>query len=100
MLSLPHYRPFLAGCVRFAGFEARLGTAMPVEGRRRFRRLLLGSRGSDIAMSCDDEEITLPFAEVQKAKLVLTDELIAASRQADGPTDAAGAGKDERREFL
>src|SRR3546814_8184157 len=77
----------LADFDRFAGFEARLETALPIEGRRRFRGRLLGSRGSDIAMICDDEEITLPFAEVQKAKLVLTDELIAASRKADGPTD-------------
>src|SRR3546814_19374958 len=64
----------LADFDRFAGFEARLETALPIEGRRRFRGRLLGSRGSAIAMICDDEEITLPFAEVQKAKLGRTAE--------------------------
>jgi ribosome maturation factor RimP len=77
----------LADFDRFAGFEARIETGQPVEGRRRFRGRLLGSRGENIALVCDDDEITLPFAELQKAKLVLTDELIAASRQDDQPSD-------------
>ena len=78
----------LADFDRFAGFEVRAETALPVDGRRRFRGRLLGTRGGDIVMVCDDSEITVPFADLQKAKLVLTDELIAASRQADEP--AAG----------
>jgi ribosome maturation factor RimP len=77
----------LADFDRFAGFEVRIETGQPVEGRRRFRGRLLGSRGESIALVCDDDEIMLPFAEVQKAKLVLTDELIAASQQDDQPAD-------------
>ena len=79
---------------RFAGFEARVETLQPVDGRRRFRGRLLGTRGADIAMICEDNEIVLPFAGVQKAKLVLTDELIAASRQADRPAGSPGTGQD------
>lgn len=79
----------LADFDRFAGFEARIETEQPIDGRRRFRGRLLGTRGSDIAMICDENEITLPFVELHKAKLVLTDELIAASRGADGPTDGS-----------
>ena len=75
----------LADFDRFAGFEVRLETALPVHGRRRFRGRLLGTRGEDIVMVCEERELTLPFADMQKAKLVLTDELIAASRQADEP---------------
>jgi ribosome maturation factor RimP len=75
----------LADFDRFAGFEVRLETALPVHGRRRFRGRLLGTRGADIVMVCEEGELTLPFADMQKAKLVLTDELIAASRQADEP---------------
>src|SRR3546814_13594988 len=90
----------LADFDRFAGFEARLETALPIEGRRRFRGRLLGPRGSDIAMICDHEEITLPFAEVQKANLVPTDELNAVSGQAAGLTAASGAGKDSRRQLV
>jgi ribosome maturation factor RimP len=77
---------------RFAGFEARIETALPIEGRRRFRGRLLGTRGTDIAMVCEEQEITLPFADVQKAKLVLTDELIAASQQAGGSADGSSDG--------
>jgi ribosome maturation factor RimP len=85
----------LADFDRFAGFEARIETALPVDGRRRFRGRLLGTRGTDIAMVCEEDEITLPFADVQKAKLVLTDALIAASRQADGTgSDAPDGGQD------
>lgn len=84
----------LADFDRFAGFEARVETALPIDGRRRFRGRLLGTRGADIAMVCDENEIALPFAALQKAKLVLTDELIAASRQADQAADPSGAGQD------
>ena len=84
----------LADFDRFAGFEARVEMALPIDGRRRFRGRLLGTRGADIAMVCDDNEITLPFADLQKAKLVLTDELIAASRRAEQAADPSGAGQD------
>jgi ribosome maturation factor RimP len=78
---------------RFAGFEVRVETSLPIDGRRRFRGRLLGTRGTDIAMVCEDNEITLPFADLQKAKLVLTDELIAASRRAEQAADPSGAGQ-------
>lgn len=89
----------LADFDRFAGFEARVETVQPIDGRRRFRGRLLGTRGGDIAMVCEESEMTLPFADVQKAKLVLTDELIAASRRGDDAADdsadgAAGGGQD------
>ena len=84
----------LADFDRFAGFEARIETALPIDGRRRFRGRLLGTRGAGIAMVCEDREITLPFADLQTAKLVLTDELIAASRQADQPASPPGTGQD------
>jgi ribosome maturation factor RimP len=83
----------LADFDRFAGFEARVETAQPVDGRRRFRGKLVGTRDGDIVMVCDDDEICLPFAELLKAKLVLTDELIAASRQAETPP-SDGDGRD------
>lgn len=83
----------LADFDRFAGFEARVETALPIDGRRRFRGRLLGTRGNAVAMICDETEITLPFADVQKAKLVLTDELIAASRGADRPAGPPATGQ-------
>jgi ribosome maturation factor RimP len=65
---------------RFAGFEARLETAEPISGRKRFRGRLLGAGEEAVRMKLDTgEEVELPLARITRAKLVLTDELIAAS---------------------
>jgi len=64
---------------RFAGFEAKLELQKPVDGRRRFRGKLLGLDGETVKLRLGDDTVTLPLAEIAKAKLVLTDELIAAS---------------------
>lgn len=86
----------LADFDRFAGFEARVETALPVDGRRKFRGRLLGARGEDIVMVCEEAEVVLPFEAVHKAKLVLTDELIAASQQAEERRDGAGQSAKDR----
>jgi ribosome maturation factor RimP len=65
---------------RFAGFEARLETATPIDDRRRFRGRLLGLSGDDVRIRLDEGERTVPLAAIKKAKLVLTDELLAAAR--------------------
>ena len=64
---------------RFAGYEAKLELTQPREGRRRFRGRLLGVDGDDVRLLVDDEPVLLPLAAVVRAKLVLTDELIAAT---------------------
>jgi ribosome maturation factor RimP len=64
---------------RFAGFEARLETAEPIGGRKRFRGRLLGTGTETVKLKLDTgEEIELPLPCIERAKLVLTDELIAA----------------------
>ena len=65
---------------RFAGFEARVELRIPVDGRRRFRGRLLGVDRETVRLATEREEIELSFDDIQKAKLVLTDELIAASQ--------------------
>ena len=67
---------------RFAGFEAKLELRMPLDGRRRFRGRLLGLQGESIRLETETGETSLAFANLAKAKLVLTDELIAASQDA------------------
>ena len=66
---------------RFAGFEVRLETHEPVGGRKRFRGRLLGVTGDAVRLMPTDEpagqEVAVPFAALKKAKLVLTDELLA-----------------------
>ena len=64
---------------RFAGFEAKIELTAPVDGRRRFRGKLLGVDGDDVKLLVNAAPIALPLATVVRAKLVLTDELLAAS---------------------
>jgi len=64
---------------RYAGFEARVETRRPVDGRKRFRGKVMGADGDHVKLATDTGEVRLPFAEIDTAKLVLTDELIAAS---------------------
>jgi len=64
---------------RFRGFEAKVELLRPVEGRRRFRGRILGVAENRVRLSIGAEEVELPLGDVQRAKLVLTDELIAAT---------------------
>jgi ribosome maturation factor RimP len=64
---------------RFSGYVAKLETRAPIEGQKRFRGKLAGMRDEDIIIECDDVELKIPYADIARGKLVLTDELIAAS---------------------
>lgn len=66
---------------RFAGFEARIETDEPVEGRRRFRGRLLGLSEGRALIEVAGERFAVPLERIQRAKLVLTDELIEAERR-------------------
>jgi len=61
---------------RFAGFEAKIELNRPVDGRRRFRGKLLGLEGDDVRLLVDAVPLALPLADVTRAKLVITDELL------------------------
>jgi len=76
-IDRPLTRP--ADFQRFAGFEARVETRQPVEGRKRFRGRLLGLEGDSIWIATPEGEAALPVDDILRAKLVLTDELIAAT---------------------
>lgn len=65
---------------RFAGFEARLETELPLEGRRRFRGRLLGIADDQVRLALPEGETSIPFDAIKKAKLVLTDQLLAAAQ--------------------
>jgi ribosome maturation factor RimP len=65
---------------RFAGFEAKLETDRLLDGRKRFRGRLLGVDADGVVWLRDGaSEYAVPFEAVTKAKLVLTEELIAHS---------------------
>lgn len=76
---------------RFAGFEARVETKLPVGNRRRFKGVLHGVEGDMVKLEAEDVgAVALPFAGIDKAKLVLTDALIAASQVAGGGNGVEG----------
>jgi ribosome maturation factor RimP len=64
---------------RYAGFEAKIELQRTVEGRKRFRGKLLGLEGDNAKLLMGDETVSLPLSQIANAKLVLTDELIAAT---------------------
>ena len=65
---------------RFAGFEARLETVTPIDGRRRFQGRLAGVVDDDVCLRLPEGERRIPYGTVKKAKLVLTDDLLAAAQ--------------------
>jgi ribosome maturation factor RimP len=100
--------------VRFAGHQLKLEMAVAIDGRRRFRGMLLGVEGEAARIRRDDaapaeaSEILLPIEDIAEAKLVLTDALIAeslrrgkaaerAARQQQDADDGAQTTEDGRR---
>jgi ribosome maturation factor RimP len=49
---------------RFAGFEVKLETALPIEGRKKFRGKLLGLDGETVRVKDEKGEVGLPFSAI------------------------------------
>jgi ribosome maturation factor RimP len=72
---------------RFAGHDARVELMRGVDGRRRFKGLLIGLEGDDVVMNVTDldetaRQVRFPYSDIAEAKLVLTDRLIQESLKA------------------
>ena len=79
---------------RWSGHEAKIELHAPVEGRKRFRAVLLGLDGTDVMIRADGADLKFPFRAVANAKLVLTDKLInedLKARKGTGASAQAGA---------
>ena len=78
---------------RFAGFEATASIDPPLDGRKRFQGRLAGMAGGNVQMEQSPGSIvSLPFAHIVEAKLVLNDELIKRTAQPAGGPVRAEAG--------
>lgn len=75
---------------RWVGFEAKVELAIQIDGRRRFRGRLLSFDGAVIQLETDEGAFDLNYADVSKAKLILTDDLLAAVQQKAGQETAQG----------
>ena len=65
----------------FEGYEVRLETNQPIDGRKRFKGVLAGVEGDEVLLNIEEagevQTIGLNFDWLADAKLVLTDDLIA-----------------------
>lgn len=105
---------------RFKGFEARIETELALDGRKRFRGTLYGVEGEAVLIALDAktaqppkrkpgakvsakakpveidpgmvEVAEIPFAQIAKAKLEMTDALLAAAAAAQGDAPATEGG--------
>ena len=65
---------------RHAGHAATVELAVPQDGRRRFKGRILGADENEVRLRLDEGgEVTIARPAIRRAKLVLTDELIAAT---------------------
>ncbi len=68
---------------RFAGFDARVDMNLAIEGRKKFKGKLLGLHDDLVEIRVKEETFELPFGDIRRAKLLLTDELLAAANQSE-----------------
>jgi len=62
----------------FKGFEAKVETTVPIDGQKRFRGRVIGTEGDRVKLRADTGDMEFLFEDIEKAKLILTDELVAA----------------------
>ncbi len=70
----------------YKGLEVKIETDRPIDGQKKFKGKLIGTAEGGIVSLETEEGILrgLPFGQIQKAKLVLTDELIKSAQQKKG----------------
>lgn len=66
---------------RFAGFEARVETTLSIDGRKRFKGRLGGVADAAVSITTEEGGVTIPFDDIARAKLLLTDDLLAAAAE-------------------
>src|SRR3984957_1425222 len=87
---------------RHEGAEVKVELAAPFDGRRRFRGVLAGVEGAAARVRNVDrpdggDDVLLPFDDMADAKLVLTDELIAAALRRSKSDEPPGRGAGDAR---
>jgi ribosome maturation factor RimP len=88
--------------VRYAGHEAKIEMEVPLDGRKRFRGIVLGVEGDAARLrpreTAEGEapDILLPIADMAEARLVLTDALVTESLRR-GKQQARGKDPDQPR---
>lgn len=85
---------------RWSGHDVKVEMAVPLEGRKRFRGVLLGAEGDTARLRLPDapadapDTVALPIADIGDARLVMTEALIREALRSDKAL-REGAGIDE-----
>jgi ribosome maturation factor RimP len=67
---------------RYIGFEAKLELDMPMpNGQKRFRGHILGTKNGFVGLRVDNLDHTIEIENIRRARLVLTDALIKATKE-------------------
>lgn len=87
--------------IRWSGFEAKLETTDLIDGRKRFRGVILGVFDDALQLAVPDakgerQTVDLPIERIATARLVLSDALIAATLKAQKHAGSAGAPSKEQ----
>ena len=69
---------------KYVGHSAKVETALPVDGRKRFAGVLKAVENDGVIITVDKKDHRLPFVDISGAKLVLTDALIKAHQKQVG----------------
>ncbi len=68
----------LADYEKYAGFEAKLETQIPINGRKRYKGVVKGIDGEKVLVEVDQEIFEIAHRDIATAKLILTDALLKA----------------------
>lgn len=80
---------------RFLGHEAKLETNAPIDGRKRFKGAIKAVDAKAVELTVEGAGIRIPFADIHKAKLVLTDALIKLHQAREQETEDDTEQKDD-----
>jgi ribosome maturation factor RimP len=80
---------------RFLGHEAKVETNAPIDGRKRFKGAIKSVDAKAVELTVEGADIRIPFADIHKAKLVLTDALIKLHQANEEQTEHETEQKDD-----
>ncbi len=63
---------------RFQGHQVRVESNVAQDGQKRFKGQLLGVEDENVKILVHDQEVILAYPDIRRAKLLLTDDVIAA----------------------
>lgn len=89
---------------RWAGHEVKVEMAVPLDGRKRFRGILIGATATEAVIRLPDvpadmpDTYHLPIADIGEARLILTDDLVREALRRDKALREANPDEDEEFE--